>query len=58
LCGDVRVIVPRGVKIVVRRILLCGDKDVDIDESALTDTSPTVSIFALLLCGDVRVTNY
>jgi len=32
LCGDTRVYVPKGTRVSIRRILLCGDKDVRLEE--------------------------
>jgi len=64
LCGDVKFIVPRGMDIVVRRIALCGDKDIDIDDEALTNnvgsmtlSPPTVIVTIIELCGSLRVKN-
>jgi predicted membrane protein len=57
LCGDVEIIVPKGVAVQVRRISLCGDKTINIDENALNESSPRVTATIIVPCGDVKVTN-
>jgi len=61
LCGDVRMLVPRGTKVTIRRILLCGNRDILVREpeegdETVTSTDPLlVTINVLMLCGDVKV---
>ena len=60
LCGDVRLWVPRGTQVTVRRFSLCGEWHVDVDEdndAEAAATAPTVKLTLVMLCGNVRVEN-
>lgn len=57
LCGDVKIFVPRGTDVTLRRISLCGDKVIDIDESSLNESSPSVTATIIIPLGNVKVTN-
>merc|ERR1712151_303328 len=58
-CGNVDVLVPRGTHVVVRRMLLCGNRDIvlDDDETLLRPKS-RLTLTILSLCGNVRVRNH
>jgi hypothetical protein len=56
LCGDIRMLVPPGTIIRVRRVLLCGNRDIridDVDEATIRAAKVTVNI--LILCGNIIV---
>jgi len=59
LCGDVRMFVPRGAAVTLRRISLCGSKDIDIadDNEANRHNTPGIKVTVVTLCGDVRIQN-
>lgn len=58
LCGDVKVSVPRGVAVSLRRFLICGEKDIDIDETAVDDESSSkVTITLICPVGGIHVSN-
>ena len=62
VCGDTRVLVPKQTRVSVRRILLCGDKDVQLEEEPNEEAAlphheqlPRVTIYVVMLCGSIRV---
>lgn len=58
LCGDAKILVPRGTKVKVQRILLCGSRDVQVEESPRDqqEGDPIVlTVRIMVLCGDLRV---
>lgn len=62
LCGNIKMYVPRGTNVTLRRFTLCGSRDIDLDDEndpELNNSSspPNVKITYVTLCGDVRVTN-
>lgn len=58
LCGNVRMIVPRGTQVTARRLLLCGNRDIyvrDLDEEEYDSAPPSIKVNVLMLCGDFKV---
>jgi hypothetical protein len=59
LCGDARVTVPRGTRVRVRRLLLCGSRDVHVEDAEVAVAAgpppPRLTITIVSLCGDARV---
>jgi hypothetical protein len=58
MCGDLRMLVPKGTQITSRRIVLCGNKDIHVPNQEV-DTGvtfpPHVKINVLMLCGDIKI---
>ena len=60
LCGNVKMLVPRGTNLSLRRFSLCGSKNIDIDDDVEMNnqsSAPTVKVTVVTLCGDIRVVN-
>jgi len=60
LCGNVKMFVPRGTSLTLRRFSVCGSKNIDIDEDLEMNNqslAPTVKVTVVTLCGDIRVMN-
>jgi hypothetical protein len=59
LCGDARILVPRGTQVVVRRFLLCGNRDIHVDRATedSAEPLPRISITIISLCGDAQVSS-
>lgn len=57
LCVDIKVYVPRGTTVVVRRLMLCGDKDIDVEPDDSVEPRPRLVLTIVTLCGNVRVTS-
>ena len=66
LCGNTNLLVPPGTRVVVRRLLLCGNRDIFVEDADQNDDDPerqgtagtvapriTLTIFSL--CGDICV---
>lgn len=57
LCGNIVALVPPGTRVIARRIMLCGNRDIDVAEDPeqdLTQPPPCVIVYNLSLCGDIR----
>ena len=58
LCGDVKIYVPRGTPVTVRRVALCGDKRIDVEEeNEMDDSAPRLTVRIVMLCGSLVVKN-
>lgn len=59
LCGNTQLLVPRGTRVVVRRFMLCGSRDIRVAEDPYLDPAqaPRLTITILSLCGDVRASS-
>lgn len=63
LCGNVKLYVPRGTRFTLRRISLCGNRIIEIDDEEDGNVEeggsqpPAVKLTLVTLCGDVRVEN-
>lgn len=55
LCGDTRIYVPAGTQVRVRRILLCGDSDIDVMDRVEDPNQPNLTATIVMLCGSIRV---
>jgi hypothetical protein len=61
LIGSVRVLVRPGTQVVVRRLLLCGNRNVQVDPAEQDDNNntntapPRIVLTILSLCGNIRV---
>jgi hypothetical protein len=62
LIGNVRMLVRPGTEVVVRRLLLCGNRDVQVEPAEQDDDNtnttvppPRITLNILSLCGNVRV---
>lgn len=61
LCGDARVFVPKETKVILRRISLCGNRTIDVEDEVNVDSSADhtrVTVTIVQLCGDVRIMNH
>jgi hypothetical protein len=55
LCGNIRMIVPRGTRVTIRRVQLCGSRDVHVrDQEVYEFAPPSIVINVLMLCGDIK----
>lgn len=59
LCGDARFLVPKGTKVVLRRIALCGSRTIETEDEVTYSTpdAVVVKVTIVQLCGDVKVSN-
>ena len=57
LCGKTTVYCPRGTHVTLRRISLCGNRRINVDEGGLPHPCTKVTVTVVQLCGDVHVLN-
>ncbi|KAL3785923.1 hypothetical protein HJC23_008118 [Cyclotella cryptica] len=61
LCGDAQFLVPKGTKVILRRIALCGNRTIDTDEETEIDhgSNPIkVTVTIVQLCGEVTIATH
>ena len=68
LCGDTKILVPPGTIVKARRIMLCGDRHIDVEPVSSSSNSRSAPargaevrakliVNILMLCGSLRVTS-
>ena len=65
LCGDTKILVPPGTIVKARRIMLCGDRHIDVEPASSSNSRSArgaearakLIVNILMLCGSLRVTS-